>query len=751
MKKKIVSAILAGSMLIGVASCSKPAPSESQEPSESESVTETSEETEPTEDPDSIMGFNMIENGDFASAEHTWGTYFEGGDGVLAVNDKGELQFDSKMIGAVNWANQIYYDGFSLYKDCVYVMSFDCYATIDRDVEYRIQINGGDYHAYNIDTIHVTTEVQHFEYTFTMEEESDPAPRLCFNMGKFDGLDNVAHSVMFDNIDLRCIDDSGYVPGAGFGPAAAAINLNQIGYLPTGYKIAVFHGDAIADKATVVDVATGSVVYEGAVEAASYNESTGRDEARFDFSSVTAPGTYKIVSGSVESFEFKIGDKVYADAFKASLRMFYLQRCGTELTADLAGDFAHPACHTEKATIFGTKDKIDVSGGWHDAGDYGRYVVSGAKAAADLMLAYSLYPDAFDDDLGIPESGNEIPDVLDEVKYELDWLFKMQNSEGGVYHKVTCANFPSFVMPEEETEELIVTPVSTTATADFAAVMAMASTVFAPFDMPYSQRCLDAATRASDYLDKHQGIEGAKNPDGIVTGEYPDQNDADERLWAYAELFKATGDTVYDDEFSALMSGGSATCNTDLGWQGVGAYAGYAYLSADKNKGKFYDVVHASFMAGIADIEATASTDSYNCSLKEYPWGSNMTVANNGMLLLLFDKVENSNKGDAVAREQLNYLLGTNGTGYCFLTGFGTLSPKNPHHRPSQAKKAAVPGMLAGGPNQNLEDPYAQNVLTGTAPALCYADSDQAFSLNEVTIYWNSPLVFLFAYVTANG
>jgi endoglucanase len=403
------------------------------------------------------------------------------------------------------------------------------------------------------------------------------------------------------------------------------------------------------------------------------------------------------------------------------------------------------------ATIYGTDKKLEVKGGWHDAGDYGRYVVSGAKAAADLMLAYSLYPDAFDDDLGIPESGNEIPDVLDEVKYELDWLFKMQNSEGGVYHKVTCANFPSFVMPEEETEELIVTPVSTTATADFAAVMAMASTVFAPFDMPYSQRCLDAATRASNYLDKHQGIEGAKNPDGIVTGEYPDQNDADERLWAYAELFKATGDTVYDDEFSSLMSGGSATCNTDLGWQGVGAYAGYAYLSADKNKGKFYDVVHASFMAGIADIEATASTDSYNCSLKEYPWGSNMTVANNGMLLLLFDKVENSNKGDAVAREQLNYLLGTNGTGYCFLTGFGTLSPKNPHHRPSQAKKAAVPGMLAGGPNQNLEDPYAQNVLTGTAPALCYADSDQAFSLNEVTIYWNSPLVFLFAYVTANG
>lgn len=750
MKKKLVSVILAGSMLLSLASCDMIWPSD---PTESKPETESSEVTEPSETEPSIMGFNMINNGDFASKDHEWHTYFEGGDGLMYVNDKGELEFDCKMIGTKEWANQLYYDGFALYKDCKYEIQFDCYSDVERDLGYRIQINGSDYHAYSEETIHVGPEVKHFNITFTMEEASDPAPRLCFNLGKFANNSGFKeHTVCFDNIDLRCIDDKGYVEGGdSTGVVSSPINLNQIGYLPNATKVAVMNGEAIAAEASVIDCATGNEVFKGSVSTAVKNAATGREEARFDFSSVTAPGTYKIVSGGVESFEFKIDDKVYADAFKASLRMFYLQRCGMELTADLAGDFAHPACHTEKATIFGTSEKIDVSGGWHDAGDYGRYVVSGAKAAADLMLAYSLYPDAFDDDLGIPESGNEIPDVLDEVKYELDWLFKMQNSEGGVYHKVTCANFPSFVMPEEETEELIVTPVSTTATADFAAVMAMASTVFAPFDMPYSQRCLDAATRASNYLDKHQGIEGAKNPDGIVTGEYPDQNDADERLWAYAELFKATGDTVYDDEFSALMSGGSATCNTDLGWQGVGAYAGYAYLSADKNKGKFYDVVHASFMAGIADIEATASTDSYNCSLKEYPWGSNMTVANNGMLLLLFDKVENSNKGDAVAREQLNYLLGTNGTGYCFLTGFGTLSPKNPHHRPSQAKKAAVPGMLAGGPNQNLEDPYAQNVLTGTAPALCYADSDQAFSLNEVTIYWNSPLVFLFAYVTANG
>ena len=747
MKKRIVSALLAGSMLLSLAACD----GSNSGVLESQTETETSEVTEPTETEPSIMGFNMINNGDFSSKDHDWHTYFEGGDGLMTINDKGELQFDCKMVGIKEWSNQFYYDGFALYKNCKYEMQFDCYSNVERDLGYRIQINGSDYHAYSEETIHVGPEVKHFDIVFTMEEPSDPAPRLCFNMGKFANNSGFKeHTVCFDNFDLRCIDDKGYVEGdTSDGPAASLINLNQVGYLPNAVKVAVMNGDAISDKASVVDCATGKAVYEGDVAAASMNKSTGRNEARFDFSSVTAPGTYKIVAGDKESFEFKIGADVYDEAFKASLRMFYLQRCGMELTSDLAGDYAHPACHTEKATVFGTSEKIDVSGGWHDAGDYGRYVVSGAKAAADLMLAYKLYPNAFDDALNIPESGNGVPDVIDEVRYELDWLFKMQNSEGGVYHKVTCANFPGFVMPEEETEELIVTPVSTTATADFAAVMAMASVVFAEFDMPYSQRCLDAATRATNYLESHKGVEGTKNPDGIVTGEYPDDKDIDERIWAYAELYKATGEAVYDEEFSKLMQSG-ASCAADLGWQGVSAYAGYAYLSAP-TKGKFYDAVLASFMGGIADVEATASTDSYNSSLKEYPWGSNMTIANNGMYVLLYDKIAGYAKGDEIARQQLNYLLGTNGTGYCFLTGFGTLSPNSPHHRPSQAKKAAVPGMVAGGPNQNLEDPYAQNVLADTAPALCYADSDQAYSLNEVTIYWNSPVVFLFAYVKSRG
>ena len=220
----------------------------------------------------------------------------------------------------------------------------------------------------------------------------------------------------------------------------------------------------------------------------------------------------------------------------------------------------------------------------------------------------------------------------------------MQAPDGGVYHKVTCEGFPTFVMPENETEQLIVTPVSTTATGDFAAVMAMASYVYADIDPEYAAKCLDAAVLASEYLEANTNLEGVVNPDGIVTGEYSDTNDVDERLWAYAELFKATGDSKYDEAFCAL-AGSGIPCAADFGWQGVGAYSGYAYLSASKAKGKFYDVVLSSFMSGVSGVEAAAASDAYHSSLTVYPWGSNMTIANNAMYVLLYDSIKKSNEG----------------------------------------------------------------------------------------------------------
>ena len=122
----------------------------------------------------------------------------------------------------------------------------------------------------------------------------------------------------------------------------------------------------------------------------------------------------------------------YKKVFLQACRMFYLQRCGCRLSEELAGGYAHPACHTPAARIYGTEQFADVSGGWHDAGDYGRYVVPAAKAVADLMLAYTTAPSVFSESLNIHDSASGEPDILTEIRYELEWMRKMQHADGGV-------------------------------------------------------------------------------------------------------------------------------------------------------------------------------------------------------------------------------------------------------------------------------------------------------------------------------
>ena len=756
MKKRMLAVLLSVGMAVSLIGCGAGAepepveeeaekepeeeePEEAEEEPEEEPAEEETEEAEEAEDHGgSLMGYNMIENGDFSDSELLWGTYFNGGYGTVSINADQVMQFDIAKQGDLDYSNQLSYDGFGLEQNCTYEIQFDIWSDVEREVQYRIQINGGDYHPYSIEEIMVGPETQHVDITFTMEEASDPAPRLCFNMGKFENDPELdAHSVYFDNFELYCIDESGRSADAA-GADIPSVFVNQIGYKTDAKKIAVLTEDAIADNAYLVDVESGDSVFEGSVDAAKENPNTERKEAVFDFSPVKTEGTYKVVAGNgLESDEFTIGDDVYADAFADALKMLYLQRCGTALDEKYAADFAHAECHADDAVLYGTSTKIDVSGGWHDAGDYGRYVVSGAKAAADIMLAYENYPSAFDDDLGIPESGNGTPDVLDEARYELEWMLKMQADDGGVYHKVTGAVFPGVVMPEEETEQMIVCPVSTTATGDFAAVMAMAARIFEKEDADFAATCLDASKKAAEYLDAHTKMEGAANPSDISTGEYPDSNDKDERMWAYAELLKTTGDKTYA---KACEGAYGMTIKPEFGWQSVGGYAAYAYATAKGGDSAFAKKMMNMMASAAKDLSKIAAKDSYACTIDTFVWGSNMTVANNGMLLLL------SEADAGLAMQQMDYLFGNNGTGYCFLTGYGTLSPTGTHHRPSQSLGQTMPGMLVGGPNQNLEDPYASTVLKGTAPALCYADSDQAYSLNEICVYWNSPLIYLLAY-----
>jgi endoglucanase len=706
------------------------------------SVEESSEETEEKEN--LVTGENMLENGDFAMGVAPWSYFCQDGACALSINKEGELDIDVKSTGTVSHGVQVYHDGFRLDEGCEYSLEFDGYSTIERPVEMRFQLNGGDYHAYFEDQVPLTPEKEHFVYTFKMNETSDPAPRFCFNSGLCAGMDSGLdeHHIYLDNFVLTLVDASGIVEGSGE-IQMPEIAVNQIGYLPGAYKSATLRKGALNQTAKLIDEKTGEAVFEAAIGAGVDDHDSGEKEEAFDFTEVKAEGTYHIEAGDAVSASFRIAADVYDEAFKASIKMLYYQRCGTELTSEYAGDFAHPVCHDSQAVLYEDRSvKLDVSGGWHDAGDYGRYSVAGAKAAADLLLAYENYPSVFGDDIGIPESGNGIPDVLDEARYELDWLFKMQRDDGGVYHKVTCSNFPGEIMPEEETAELIIMPVTTTSTGDFAGVMAIASRVYAQVDQAYADKCLEAAKKAAQYLDVTPRDEkGYKNPEDIATGEYEDEYDVDERFWAYAELFKTTGDKAFEASMMEWIPNNGYT----LGWQGVAGYGGYAYLTAQGADKDMSDKIRSS--AGNMSEVITTKADKYpygSSIIGEYPWGSNLTIANNGEFMLMMKGIaDNYNKTSA--DKQLNYLFGNNATGYCFLTGFGTIYSDHPHHRPSQAMGKTVPGMVVGGPNSGLNDPYVQNVLRGKPSAKCYADNAQSYSTNEITIYWNSPLIYLLA------
>ena len=673
--------------------------------------------------------------------------YLNGGSFSIK-EDGGQIVCEIAACGGKDYANQIYWDGFFLSEGCEYTYSFDISSDIKRKVEYRLQINGGDYHAYQGDYIDVGPDVEHFSVDFTMNETSDPAPRLVFNMGKMEDMkeDPGPHKIYIDNIKLE-VKDSSNAQVIQALPQYNTVNINQVGYRTDDSKtVFVKTSDDGADF-YVVDCSTGKIVWQGTLEPHNGDTGSGEDVAHGDFSGLTKPGEYYIYTDAGASYPFKIADDVYDDLYKEVVLMLYKQRCGTTIDPDIAGVYAHDACHMDEAEVFGTGEKLDVSGGWHDAGDYGKYVVSGAKTVVDLLETYEDLR-VTDDDLGIPESGNGVPDILDEARWELDWMLKMQDkADGGVYHKVTPMVFCNDIMPDEEKDPLIVSEKSYTATADFAAVMAKASRVFADIDPEFSKEAYDSAELAYTYLFTEGADRSFKNPAGMETGEYPDASKGDEKYWAEAELY-LSGRNDLEDELLASMD--SYAVMRGFGWSEVGLYAFYDLA---KTEGcAIADEAMKQVMKEADYKIGEMKTDMYYMPFRNnYAWGSNMLVANNGMLFYMASRLTGDTSYAEVAKKQIDYILGCNSLGYCFVTGFGTFTPEHPHHRMSTVAGKAMPGMLIGGPNSNPSDSYGKSVLSDATPAMSYADNVQSYSTNEVTIYWNSPLIYDLASEIQNG
>ena len=537
--------------------------------------------------------------------------------------------------------------------------------------------------------------------------------------------------------------------------ASENVNLNQVGFLPNARKTVVVRGDNLSMDYSLIDIKTDEEVYKGTLTGPVDAKEADETVYQGDFSDFGTPGRYVVkISNDEESYPFTIGEGVYDDLLKDVFLFFYKQRCGCEVKEEIVGAIAHGPCHTDDAQIYGTKDYINVTGGWHDAGDYGRYIVAGAETVADMLMAYEDFPELWkSDSIGIPESGNGVPDILDEARYELDWMLKMQDpASGGVYHKVSCIDFPGYVMPQDETKKLVVAPISIAATGDFAAVMAMASRVYRPFDEEFADKALEVAKKAWEYIEANPNMEGFKNPPEIHTGEYGDDKIEDERCWAAVELLKVTGEQKYKD-YAEKSLRNEVTCG--FGWDDMGSYANTTYLSLDESlqnpeiREKVLEYNKAKALEYLNNVQ----TDGYMCDLgTNYCWGSNLSVCSYARLMLLTYKYcpEMKELYNA-AYDQISYLLGQNAVGYSFISGFGGKSPENAHHRPSLASRSVVTGMVAGGPNGGHDDPCAGKALKDAPPAKSYIDNSESYSTNEVTIYWNSPVLYLLSAVINNN
>lgn len=524
---------------------------------------------------------------------------------------------------------------------------------------------------------------------------------------------------------------------------AATAYINQVGYRPADPKeFSLVEGSGDVE----IQDASGKTVLTATPKAASVWDASGQNVQLVDFSELKDPGKYSVkVGGNVLRGDLVVKEETYKDVFKAAAKWFYYQRASMALEEQYAGQWKRAAGHLDENVSFhnstGANGSIKSPKGWYDAGDYGKYIVNSGITTYTLLSLYEHFPEYFKTlKWNIPADG-QLPDLLAEIKWNLDWMLTMQASDGTVYHKLTALGFPGDVMPAEDSDARYVIGKSAEAAFDFAGVMALASRVYKPFDASYASTCLEAAKKAYTWASSNMNVHFTANPAGVSTGTYEGSDASDEKLFAGTELAITTGDASYK------QSGSSANISYWGDMSGIATYGKATHESV------FSDAAEAKQkLLSTADkfVERTQTGFGVVMSKEDFVWGSNAAASNQGIWLLHAYYLTGDEKYYTAAVQALNYLLGKNPLDMSFVTGFGTKSPMMPHHRPSTADGVTdpVPGMLVGGPQPGGEDVGSAaewkcaDYRTGFA-ATAYTDQRCSYATNEVAINWNAPLAYL--------
>jgi endoglucanase len=562
-----------------------------------------------------------------------------------------------------------------------------------------------------------------------------------------------------------------------------AIRIDQVGYLPEGPKYAMVVTTAAVTRFEVRSVNGGKTVFSGELGSPVVDENSGDAVRSADFSRLNQPGHYLIhVPELGDSYPFEIGAGVYRQAYRLAMRFFYGQRCG--IAVNMGPEFPqfhYDACHLTGAwhSSTGKEGSRESAKGWHDAGDFGRYVVNSGITTGTLLWAWEMFGDrARPVSLQIPESGRSTPDMLSEIRWNLEWMLGMQDTDGGAFHKQTSEKFAGFVMPQaDEAISYVIgtgTPPykGTCATADLAAVMAIAGRVYKPYDAAFASRATGAAERAWRWLEQNPPSNTRdapilpptipfRNPTGVATGEYGDRNCSDERFWAAAELLRTTGEGRYERFFVANYKSFLDAVRPPT-WNSVGAMGLWTYLLSSPptnrrltlgvmNMGipQVAESIRKATQAVALEVMDRTNSNPYRTAMRpvDFIWGSNSQAANYGLLLLVANAINPTPGYVEAAQDNLHYLLGRNTFSVSWVTGVGSNWYKHPHHRPSGADGVDEPwpGMLSGGPNRGRADPVLRQLPPNLPAMKNWVDDQESYAGNEVAINWNAPLVFLLA------
>jgi endoglucanase len=716
-------------------------------------------------------GPEQIDNGTFDTTTDPWwhtdNVSFELTDGRLCADIPGDT---------VNpWDVIIGHNDIPLVKDETYAFGF--YASADPGKVGRalVQMPVDPYTAYLAANPELSVSGNTYSYTFTSPVDM-PDAQVVFQLGG----SSTPWRFCLDDVSLKGgAEPQKYEPDTG-----PRVRVNQVAYLPKGPKNATLVTEATDPLPWKLKNAAGRTVAHGTTTPRGTDASSGQNVHTIDFGSYTKAGTgYTLSADGETSRPFDISGTAYASLRQDALKFFYTQRSGIEILDSLRPGYGRPAGHIGVAPNQGDTDvpcqagvcdyRLDVSGGWYDAGDHGKYVVNGGISVAQVMSEFERTKNAVtarpaalgDSTLALPESGNKVPDILDEARWEQEFLLKMQVPEGEphagmAHHKIHDQNWTGLpLLPDQDPQPRELHPVSTAATLNLAATAAQAARVFAPYDPAFAAKNLAAARRAWAAAKAEPAIYASAS-DGNGGGTYDDSNVTDEFYWAAAELYITTGEKEFKDYVVA------SPLNTDDIWSDRGfswlstAALGRLDLATVPNDLPGRDAVRASVLAGadryLATVEAHPYGLPYDPSGNTYDWGSNSEVLNNMVVMAAAYDISGEKKYRDGVLEGFDYLLGRNALNQSYVTGYGEVASHNQHsriygHELNNELPNPPKGSLAGGPNSAIQDPKAQSLLQGCAPQFCYIDDIESYATNEVAINWNSTLSWVSSFVADQG